>query len=157
MCSLLQVEVTEERVTLKTRNVARLSISPSPNRNIAWKRLTITVLTSLWSFSPYLFGRSVSTYLHYKSIKTSIESSLNNHNLEVDGVLQTNHIIAKTSKTMLHLFLLKNLVIQFNSKTLFKDGDPVSLQLIFPRTKITQVHRTNTGKHILHFHTKTYP
>ena len=115
MCSLLQVEVTEERVTLKTRNVARLSISPSPNRNIAWKKLTIMVLASLWSFSPYLFGCSVSTYLHYKSIKTSIESSLNNHNLEGDGVLQTNHIIAKTSKTMLHLFLLKNLVIQFNN------------------------------------------
>jgi len=25
-----------------------------------------------------------------------------------------------------------NEIIQFNSKTLFKDGDPVSLQLIFP-------------------------
>ena len=56
-------------------------------------------------------------------------------------------------------------LIQFNSKTLFKDGDPVSLQLIFPGAiqiqqlfihiyKTTQVHRTITGKHNLHFHTK---
>ena len=59
--------------------------------------------------------------------------------------------------------------IQFNSKTLFKDGDPVSLQLIFPGAittckqiqqlfihiyKTTQVHQTITGKHNLHFHTK---
>ena len=62
--------------------------------------------------------------------------------------------------------------IQFNSKTLFKDGYPVSSQIIFPGTiqtreyynnctyiytKTTQVHQTNTGKHNLHFHTKTYP
>ena len=62
--------------------------------------------------------------------------------------------------------------IQFNSKTLFKDGDPVSLQLIFPGAiqtckqiqqlfihvyKTTQVHRTNTGTHSVHFLTKTYP
>jgi len=62
--------------------------------------------------------------------------------------------------------------IQFNSKTLFKDDDPLSLQLIFPRAiqtceqykkkiihiyKTTQVHRTNIGKHNLHFHTQTYP
>ena len=48
-------------------------------------------------------------------------------------------------------------------------GDPVSLQLIFPGAiqtceqynifpyiyyKTTQVHRTNTGKHNLHFYTK---
>ena len=61
---------------------------------------------------------------------------------------------------------------QFNSKRLVKDGDPVILQLIFPGAiqtckqiqqlfihiyKTTQVHRTNTGKHNLHFHTKTYP
>jgi len=61
--------------------------------------------------------------------------------------------------------------IQFNSKTLFKDGDPVNLQLIFPGAiqtckqiqqlfihiyKTTQVHLTITGKHNLHFHTKTY-
>ena len=62
--------------------------------------------------------------------------------------------------------------IQFNSNTLFKDGDPVSLQLIFPEAiqtckqiqqlfihiyKTTQVHRTNTGKNNFHFHRKTYP
>jgi len=61
---------------------------------------------------------------------------------------------------------------QIKSKTLFKDGDPVSLQLIFPGYiptceqykqffrqiyKTTQVHQTITGKHILQFHTKTYP
>ena len=59
--------------------------------------------------------------------------------------------------------------IQFNSKTLFKDGDPVSLKLIFPGAtqtwkqiqqlfiyiyKTKQVHQTITGKHNLHFHTK---
>jgi len=59
--------------------------------------------------------------------------------------------------------------IQFNSKTLFKDGDPVSLKFIFPGAiqtckqiqqlfihlyKTTQGHRTITGKHNLHFHTK---
>jgi len=59
--------------------------------------------------------------------------------------------------------------IQFNSKTLFKDGDPVSPQLIFPGaikqynifsyiyTKTTQVHQTITGKHNSHVHTKLYP
>ena len=62
--------------------------------------------------------------------------------------------------------------IQFNSKKVFKDGDPVILQLIFPGAiqtckqiqqfsihiyKTTQVHRTNTGKHNVTFHTKTYP
>jgi len=56
--------------------------------------------------------------------------------------------------------LLPRRYIQFNSNTLFKDGDPVSLQLIFPGAittckqiqhffihiyKTTQVHRTNTG------------
>ena len=61
------------------------------------------------------------------------------------------------------------ILIQFNSKTLFKDGDPVSLKLFFPGAiqtwkqiqelfihiyKTTQVHRTITGKHNLHFHTK---
>ena len=50
--------------------------------------------------------------------------------------------------------------------------NPLSLQLICPGAiqtckqiqqlfihiyKTTQVHRTNTGKHNLHFHTKTYP
>ena len=60
-------------------------------------------------------------------------------------------------------------LIQFNSKTLFKDGDPVSLQLVFPWAiqtckqiqqlfihlyKTTQGHRTITGKHNLHFHIK---
>ena len=59
--------------------------------------------------------------------------------------------------------------IQFNSKTLFQDVDPVSSQLIFPGTiqtgeqhnnlfihiyKTTEYHRTSTGKHNLHFHTK---
>ena len=62
--------------------------------------------------------------------------------------------------------------IKLNSQTVFKDGDPVSVQLIFPGAiqtckqiqqlfihiyKTTQVHQTNTGKHNLHFHTKTYP
>ena len=61
------------------------------------------------------------------------------------------------------------ILIPFNSKTLFKDGDPVSLKLFFPGAiqtwkqiqelfihiyKTTQVHRTITGKHNLHFHTK---
>jgi len=61
------------------------------------------------------------------------------------------------------------LFCQFNSKTLFKDVDPVGLQLIFPGViqtckqiqqvfihvyKIAQVHQTITGKHNLHFHTK---
>ena len=60
-------------------------------------------------------------------------------------------------------------LIQFNSKTLFKDGDPVSLKFIFPGAiqtckqiqqlfihlyKTTQGHRTITGKRNLHFHTK---
>jgi len=60
-------------------------------------------------------------------------------------------------------------LIQLNSETLFKDGDPVSLKLIFPGViqtckqiqqvfidiyKTTQVHQTITGKHNLHFHTK---
>ena len=60
-------------------------------------------------------------------------------------------------------------LIQFNSKTLFKDGDPVSLQPIFPGAiqtwkqihqlfihiyKTKHVHQTITGKHNLHFHTK---
>ena len=71
--------------------------------------------------------------------------------------------------------LSKHLVtsIQFNSKTLFKDGDPVNLHLsslgpskhvnnttifhTYIQNKLTQVHQTNTGKHNLHFHTKTYP
>jgi len=59
--------------------------------------------------------------------------------------------------------------IQFNSKTLFKDGDPVSLKLIFTGAiqtwkqiqqlfihiyKTKQVHQTITGKHNLHIHTK---
>jgi len=68
--------------------------------------------------------------------------------------------------------LEKDCPAQFNSKTYFKDGDPVSLHLIFPQGaiqtckqiqqlfihiyKTTQVHQTNTGKHNLHFHTKTY-
>ena len=62
--------------------------------------------------------------------------------------------------------------IKLNSQTLFKDGDPVTVQPIFPGAiqtckqiqqfsihiyKTTQVHQTNTGKHNLHFHTKTYP
>jgi len=68
-------------------------------------------------------------------------------------------------------FLLFN-SIQFNSKTLFKDGDPVSLQLIFHGViqtckqiqqlfihtyKTTQVRQTITGKHNLHLSYKTYP
>ena len=69
------------------------------------------------------------------------------------------------------IFQIENstLIIQFNSKTLFKDGDSVSLKLIFPGAiqtckqiqqlfihiyKTTQVHQTITGKHTLHFHTK---
>ena len=65
--------------------------------------------------------------------------------------------------------------MQFNSKPLYKDGDPVSLQLIFPGAiltckqiqhvcihiyKTTHVHRTNTGKHRqtqLTLSYKTYP
>ena len=54
---------------------------------------------------------------------------------------------------------LTNLTLQFNSKKIFKDGDPVSSQLIFPGAiqtceqiqqfyihiyKTTQVHQTNT-------------
>ena len=57
--------------------------------------------------------------------------------------------------------------IQFKN-FIFKDGDPVSSQLIFPGAiqtrkqiqqlfihiyKTTQVHQTITGKHNLHFHT----
>jgi len=64
---------------------------------------------------------------------------------------------------------LEYVQIQFNSKTLFKYGDLVSLQLIFPGAiqtcehiqhlfihiyKTTQVHRTITGNHNLHSHTK---
>ena len=59
--------------------------------------------------------------------------------------------------------------IQFNSKTLFKDGEPGSLKLNFPGAiqtwkqiqqlfihiyKTKQVHQKITGKHNLHFHTK---
>ena len=65
-----------------------------------------------------------------------------------------------------------NYSIHFNSNTLFKDGDPVSLKPIFPGAiqtceqynicfrqiyKTTQVHRTNTGTHNLHFHTTPQP
>jgi len=39
----------------------------------------------------------------------------------------------------MHLYLY----IQFNSKTLFKDGDPVSLQLIFPGVIQTCEQYTN--------------
>jgi len=61
---------------------------------------------------------------------------------------------------------------QFNSKTLFKDRDPLSSQLLSPGAiqtgkqiqqlfihiyRTTQVHRTNIGKHNFYFHTKTYP
>ena len=66
--------------------------------------------------------------------------------------------------------LSKHLVtsIQFNSKTLFKDGDPVNLHLssLGPSKHVnnTTIFHTyiqnNTGssaKHNLHFHTKTYP
>jgi len=35
-------------------------------------------------------------------------------------------------------------LIQFNSKTLFKDGDPVSLQLIFPVAWSKYVNNTTT-------------
>jgi len=57
----------------------------------------------------------------------------------------------------------------FNSITLFKDGDTVSLKLIFPGAtqtckqiqqlfihiyKTKQVHQKITGKHNLNFHTK---
>ena len=67
---------------------------------------------------------------------------------------------------VLHSQIYCQNVIQFNSKTSFKDGDPVSSQLIFAGaiqtceqynnfsyiyTKTTPVHRTNTGKHNLHF------
>ena len=77
---------------------------------------------------------------------------------------------------VLHSQIYCQNVIQFNSiqKLYFKDGDPVSSQLFLRQgpskhvikqynnfsyiyTKTTQVHRTNTGKHNLHFHTKTYP
>ena len=59
--------------------------------------------------------------------------------------------------------------IQFNSKTLFKDGDPISFKTYLPwghpnmKTNTTiihtyiktkQVHQKITGKHNLHFHTK---
>jgi len=75
------------------------------------------------------------------------------------------------NRDLVHVITSVN-VAQFNSKTVFKDGDPVSLQLFFPVAiptceqiqqvcihiyKTTQVHRTTTGKHNLHFHTKTYP
>ena len=84
---------------------------------------------------------------------------------------QTSCIYSRIYKKGVRFNITSN-SIQFNSKTLFKYGDPVSLQLIFPGaiqtceqynncsyiyTKPTQVHRTNTGKHNLHFHTKTYP
>jgi len=52
-------------------------------------------------------------------------------------------------------------------KTLFKDGDPVSSQLIFTGAIQTctihffiHIYENNTSssdKHNLHFHTKTYP
>jgi len=60
-------------------------------------------------------------------------------------------------------------MIQFNSKTLFKDGEPVSLQLIFPGAiqiqqlfihiyKTTQVHQTNTAYTFIqkHIHKHSY-
>ena len=94
---------------------------------------------------------------------------------EINLEHRTTQQFTRITWLTLHCPLSLNLVgllfsIQINSKKIFKDGDPVTLQLIFPGAiqtckqmqqlfihiyKTTQLHRTITGQHYLHFHTKT--
>ena len=46
------------------------------------------------------------------------------------------------------LSIFNSIQIQFNSKTLFKDGDPVSLQLIFPGDWSKHVNKYNNYSYI---------
>ena len=82
------------------------------------------------------------------------------------------NMLATSTKKGLRICHTKSFIrdwIQFNSKTLFKDGDPVNLKLIFTGAiqtwkqiqqvfiqiyKTKQVHQKITDKHNLHFHTK---